>query len=92
MVDVEEVEGGDHWGIVSMVLPVWFTYFNILLFKRALAAADMALCVEAERLMAGRHCCTMLCGRERTRSVFVEAWRMAGVRRLVSDRRSSVKE
>ena len=75
-----------------MVLSIWYAYFNILLFKRALAAADMALCVEAERLIAGKHCCTMLCGRGRTRSVLVEAWRIAGVRRLVNDHRSSVNE
>ena len=92
MVDIEEVEGGDHCGIVSIVLSVWHARLDILLFKRALVAADMALCVEAERLIAGRHCCTMLCGRGRTRSVFVEIWRIAGVRRLVNDRRSSVNE
>ena len=75
-----------------MVLSIWYAYFNILLFKRALAAADMALCVEAGRLIAGRHCCTMHCGRGRTSSVLLEAWRIAGVRRPVNGRRSSVKE
>jgi len=75
-----------------MVLSVWYAYLDILLFKRALVAADMALCVEAERLIAGRHCCTMLCGRGRMRSVLMEAWRIVGVRRLVKDRRSSVNE
>ena len=90
MVDIEEFEGGDHYGIVSVVLSIWFACLNILLFKRALAAADMGLCVEAERLIAGRHCCAMLCGRRKR--VLVDAWRIAGVRRLVNDRRSSVNE
>jgi hypothetical protein len=62
---------------------------NIHLFRRALVAAETAPCVDAERFTAGRHFGTMLCGRAR---VLSEAWRISGVRRLVNDRRSSVKE
>jgi hypothetical protein len=62
---------------------------NIHLFRRALVAAETAPCVDAERFTAVRHFGTMLCGRA---SVLSEAWRIAGVRRLINDRRSSVKE